>query len=211
MKFDKKHKVKDFNQRFINLLCHIPERHVESIQVEYYTVALPPTVAMLVKAQEKRTLAKKFREAIKVEKDMASISIHQGNEENKPSSSKKNTKKSKGILRTDTEKKDKEPTDMASMQRVIKQLTNGLIDPKKNKGEVKKPFKPFIKKRIDYVPQLPPTSGINIEAYAMDNFFHTHHVNHSKRTCPKFINSFTAMLTPLEPPRKDKRSEKEEE
>ena len=75
---------------------------------------------------------------------MASISSHQGNEENKPSSSQKNTKKNKGIPRTDTEKKDKEPTDMESMQRVIKQLTNELIDLKKSKGEGKKPFKPFM-------------------------------------------------------------------
>jgi hypothetical protein len=179
--------------------------------VEFYTASLPPVVAMFVKVQEKRTLEKKILEAIKVEKDMASISSHQGNEENKPSSSKKNTNKSKGILRTDTEKKDKEPTDMASMQRVIKQLTNDIIDLKKNKGKGMEPFKPFMKKSTDFVPQLPPTSGINIEDYAMDNFYRTHHMNHSKRTCPEFINSFTVMLTTPETPRKDKRSEKEEE
>ena len=65
---------------------------------------------------------------------MASISSHQGNEEKKPSSLEKNTKKNKGILRTDTEKKDKEPTDMASMQRVTKKLMN-IIDLNNNKGE----------------------------------------------------------------------------
>ena len=48
------------------------------------------------------------------------ISNHQGNEENKPSSSEKNIKKNKGIPRLDIEKKEKEPTDMESMQRVIK-------------------------------------------------------------------------------------------
>ena len=56
-----------------------------------------------------------FLEAIKVEKCTASIYSHQGNEENKSSSLEKNTKKSKGILRTDTEKKEKEPTDMEIM------------------------------------------------------------------------------------------------
>ena len=106
---------------------------------------------------------------------------------------------------------DKDPIDMESMQRVIKQLTNELIDLKKRKGEGKKHFKPFMKKRIDFLPQLPPTSGINIKDYAMENYYHTHHANHSERTCPKFINSFIIMLIPLEPPRKDKRSEKEEE
>ena len=49
-----------------------------------------------------------------MEKDIASIASSQGNEENKPSSLEKTTKK-KGILKTDTEKKDKEPTDMESM------------------------------------------------------------------------------------------------
>ena len=95
---------------------------------------MPPTIAVFVKAQEKRTQAEKFVESIKVEKDMASISIHQGNEENKPSSSKKNINKIKGILRLDTEKKDKEPTNMASMQRVIKQLTNDIIDLRRIRG-----------------------------------------------------------------------------
>lgn len=94
------------------------------------------------------------------------------------------------------------------LERISRRKTRRL---KKNKGEGKKPFNPFMKKRIDCVPQLPPTSGINTEDYVMDNFCRTHHANHSERTCPEFINSFTTMLTPLEPPRKDKRSEKEEE
>ena len=45
----------------------------------------------------------------------------------------------------------------------------------------------------------------------MDNFYRTHHANHSERTCPKFINSFTAMLTLPEPPKKSKEGDKEEE
>ena len=101
--------------------------------------------------------------------------------------------------------------DMESMQRVIKQITNKIIDLKKNKGEGKKPFNKFIKKRTNYTPQIPPTSGIHIEYYAMDNYYHTHHANHSERTCPEFIYSFTAMLTPPEPPKRDKRNDKEED
>lgn len=107
--------------------------------------------------------------------------------------------------------KDKEPMDMESMQRVIKQLANEIIDLKRNKGEGKKPFKPFLKKRTDFAPQIPPTSGINLEYYAMENYCRTHHANHSKRTCHKFINSFTAMLTPLEPPKKGNKIDKEED
>ena len=100
---------------------------------------------------------------------------------------------------------------MESMQRVIKQLTNDVIDLKKNKGEGKKPFKPFMKKRTYSSPQIPPILGINIEDYAMENYYRTHHANHSKRTCLEFTNSFTAFLTPSEPPKREKRNEKEEE
>ena len=107
----------------------------------------------------------------------------------------------KGIPKSDLEKKEKDPMDMESMERVIKQLTNQIIDLSKNKGEGKKPFKPFLKKRTSSSPQIPPSLGINLEDYAMENYCHTHHVNHSERTCPEFINSFTAMLTPLEPPK----------
>ena len=100
---------------------------------------------------------------------------------------------------------------MESMQRVIKQLTNDIIDLKKNKREGKKPFKLFMRKRINSTPQIPPTSGINIEDYAMENYCRTHPKNHFERTCPEFINSFTTLPTPPEPPRRDKRNEKEEE
>ena len=89
VRYEKTDKVKDFNQRFINILNWILEKPTESIQFEFYTAALPPPIAMFVKAREKRTLAENFLEAIKVEKDLAPISSHQGNEENKPSSSEK--------------------------------------------------------------------------------------------------------------------------
>ena len=57
---------------------------------------------------------------------------------------------------------------MEITQRVIKQFTNEITDLKKNKGEGKKPFKPFLKKKIDSSPQIPPTSRINLENYAME-------------------------------------------
>ena len=79
---------------------------------------------------------------------------------------------------------------------MIKKLTDEIIDLKKNKGERKKPFNPFIKNRtnIDTPPQIPPTPRINLENYAMDNFCRTHHANHFEKTCLEFINSFSAML-----------------
>ena len=100
---------------------------------------------------------------------------------------------------------------MESMQRFIKKLTKELIYLKKNKVEGKKLFKPFMKKRTNSSPQIPPTSGINIEDYGMENCCRTHHANHSERTFPEFINYFTAMLSPLEPPKRENKNEKEED
>lgn len=99
------------------------------------------------------------------------------------------------------------------MRRIIKQLTNEIIDLKKNKGEVNKSFKLLLKKKTNAnsPPQTPPTLGINLEDYAMENYCHTHHANHSKRTCLKFINSFTIMLLSPEPHKKENKNEKEED
>ena len=68
-----------------------------AIQVEYYTAALPLTVGMFVKRKEIRTLEENFEEALKIEKDLASVSTHQGNEENGASTSGKHGKKNKEV------------------------------------------------------------------------------------------------------------------
>ena len=52
---------------------------------------------MFVKRKEIRTLEENFEEAIEVEKDLASISTHQGNEESEASTSEKQGKKNKEV------------------------------------------------------------------------------------------------------------------
>ena len=76
LNINKNEKVKEFNQRFITLLNKIPNKPSVAIQVEYYFVALPLIVTMFVKRKEIRTLEENFEEAIKVEKDLTSISTH---------------------------------------------------------------------------------------------------------------------------------------
>lgn len=71
--------------------------------------------------------------------------------------------------------------------------------------------KPFLKNKIDSTPQIRPTLGRNLEDYAMENYFQTHHVNDLERTCPEFINSFSVMLTPPKPPKKENKNDKEED
>ena len=95
----------------------------------------------------------------------------------------------------------------------MKPLTNEIIDLKKNKGEGKKPFKPFLKKKknMDSTPQIPPNLRINLEYYDMENYCCTHHANHLERTSPEFINYFTTMFLPLVPPKKESKTDKEED
>ena len=76
LKVNENEKVKEFNQRFITLPNKIPDKPPEAIQVEYYTIALPLTVAMFVKRKGLRTLEENFEEAIQIEKDLAPISTH---------------------------------------------------------------------------------------------------------------------------------------
>lgn len=49
LKINENEKVKELNQRFITLLNKIPDKPSKAIQVEYYTDALPLTIAMFVK------------------------------------------------------------------------------------------------------------------------------------------------------------------
>lgn len=121
-----------------------------------------------------------------MENDLASISSHLSNEENMTSTSERNGKKNKGMSKTKSEKEDKELTNMDIMQQMIKQLINEIIDLKKNKREEKKHFKPLLNKKVDTgtFPSFPPISSINLEDYAMDSFYQTHHANHSKSTFP---------------------------
>ena len=85
IKINRKEKIKDFNHRFITLLNKIPDKPTEAVQIEFYNTALPPPIAMFVKKEKKKTLVEILEEAIKVEKDLATISNHPRNEESKTS------------------------------------------------------------------------------------------------------------------------------
>ena len=97
LKINENEKVKEFNQRFITLLNKILDKPPEAIQVEYYTVALPLTIAMFVKRKEMRTLEENFEEAIQIEKDLASISTHRDNDESEASTAEQHVKNKKEV------------------------------------------------------------------------------------------------------------------
>jgi hypothetical protein len=133
IKINKKEKIKEFNKRFTNLLNKIPDKPVEVVKIEFYTVAFSSPIAMFLKRKEKQNLDENLEEDIKAKKDLESISNNLGNEEKYFSTSENNGKNNMGTFKTDSDKKEKEPADMNSMQRMIKQLKNAIIYLKKSK------------------------------------------------------------------------------
>ena len=71
MNMDNKERIKYFNQRFLILRDKIPTalRLAEEVTIQFYTKALPPTIAMFVKRAKLATLAEVFDETILIEKD----------------------------------------------------------------------------------------------------------------------------------------------
>ena len=102
IKINKKEKIKDFNQIFITLLNETLDKPVDAMQIEFYTIALPPPISMFVKREKKETLVDNLEESIKVEKDLVDISNHPRNEESKSSTSEKNGKKNKGTSKMES-------------------------------------------------------------------------------------------------------------
>jgi hypothetical protein len=191
LKINENETIKEFNQIFITLLNKIPDKPPKAIQVEYYTATLPLIVAMFVKRKEIRTLEENFKEAIKIEKDLASISTHRDNDESEASTSEKQGKKNREV------KSDGKDV-------VIMQLQSEITSLKRSKREGNKPTK---EKNTSH--QTPPTSRINLEDYAMDNFFHAHYANHSEKNCPEFMNLFKAMILPWECQEEEEEEEEE--
>ena len=89
---------------------------------------------------------------------------------------------------------------------VIIQLQSEITSLKRSKREGNKPTK---EKNTSH--KIPPTSGINLEDFAMDNFCHAHYANHSEKSCPEFMNLFKAMILPHECHEEDEEEEEEEE
>ena len=112
---------------------------------------------MFLKNQEKLTLVDNFVEAIQVEKDLETMSSCLGEEEDEI------------LMEYD-------------MDRIISDLKDEITNLKKNKGEGKKPVKKKISTNTSL--KIPPTQGIKLEHYALDNFCHTHCAYHFEKTCP---------------------------
>jgi hypothetical protein len=105
----------------------------------------------------------------------------------------------KNQIKLNKEVKDKEPTNMESLHRIIKKLMIEVVDLKKNIGEVfgsRNPFKPWKKNTNQRHPSPSIIGGINFETYAIDHFRRSHHENHSEKTCRDFKNMLKVFFSP---------------
>ena len=91
------------------------------------------SMAMFVRRAAKPTLTETFDEAIKVEKDMFAIKTNPGVDTDSASSSCK--KAEIPSKTTNPKKRGQDALDLDSIQRVIKKLSNEIIDLKKGTSE----------------------------------------------------------------------------
>ena len=128
-----KEKVKYFNQHFLILRNRIPatSRPTEDVTIEFYTSALPGKIAMFVRQKAKLTLAENFEEAIKVEKDVTATKANPRVDTDSASSSSRKKTDTPAKATTSSDKKSQDALDLDSLQRVIKKLSNEIIDLKK--------------------------------------------------------------------------------
>ena len=98
-----------------------------------------------------------------------------------------------------TKPKEEKTPDYESMAKMMKKLSNKIIDIEKEKEE-QKFFRPYYKKREDSNQSQPPphnTASMNLTEVGMDNFCTFHQQPHSEKNCPQWINSMTLVMNQL--------------
>jgi hypothetical protein len=197
-----KERVKDFNQIFTTILNKFqPEaKPTQELQIEVYANALPASISMFVKRAAKLTLAENFEEAKMIEFQM------KGCKEGQVSLVKKEVQPPprRGLLLTRPTGKQTEQGpekgngDIEDLQRMVKKLSNEIIDMKRSAGEGnqgQRPYKPFFKRNPPFKAIEPPPANLNIDLgnVASDSFCTYHQENHSERDCPQWVHAMNLM------------------
>ena len=100
-----------------------------------------------------------------------------------------------------TKPSEKEPKYLDIVVKLVKKLSNEVVDLMKNNGEGSskpRPFYPFFK-RNDSASKPPkvPCPTLNLYDFGMDNFYSYHHHNHYEKTCPQWVNSMSLVINQL--------------
>jgi len=187
LKMETKEKVKDFNIWFNTLFNRIlaTARPTDEVLMEFYITAFPVPTAMWVKRSNSQTLQVSIDEAVKVENEMLNLTTcHHTTKEKKASQA---SKKINGSDNKGAETKEKDTTDVEGLHRIIKKLTNIVINMKMNSGESTsgsggeynniKPFKPFYRNKTKgshgplALPAPPNEGNLNTEELALIESF----------------------------------------
>ena len=169
---------------------------------------------MFVKRAAKITLAKNFEESKMIEFQM------KGCKESQVSLVKKETQTppQRVILLTRTLGKQAEQApkkgsgDIEDLQRMVKKISNEIIDMKRILGEGnqgQRPYNPFFKRNPPFKEIEPPPANLNIYLgnITSDSLCTYHQENHSERNCPQWVHSMNLManrsldeVSPIEQP-----------
>jgi hypothetical protein len=197
-----KERVKEFNQIFTTILNKFqPEaKPTQELQIEVFANALLAFISMFVKRDAKLTLAENFEEAKMIEFQM------KGCKEGQVSPVKKEIQPPprRGLLLTRPTRKqtkqspEKGNGDIEYLQRMVKKLSNKIIDMKRSAGEgnrIQIPYKPFFKRNPPFKAIEPPPSNLNIDLgnVASDSFFNYHQENQSERDFPQWVHAMNLM------------------
>jgi len=158
LKAEAREPIKDFNLRFNKILNKIPaaSQPSEEVRCEWYIMALPSNLAIFVDRANKTTLVENLTEALAVEKCVVALEKRSAVEE---------CKFKKIFFKEDTKKKQtKDPFDFEGLQKVLKAMSNEMIDIKKQVAETssKNPYRTF--KRNPPMEVKPPSTISNVES-----------------------------------------------
>jgi hypothetical protein len=84
------------------------------------------------------------------------------------------------------------------MQRMVKKLSNEIIDMKRSAGEGnlgQSPYNPFFKRNPSFKAIEPPPTNLNIDLgnVTSDSFCTYHQENHSERNFPQWVHAMNLM------------------
>ena len=126
---------------FNKLLNKIPtaSKPSEQIRSEWYIIALPANIAIFVDKAAKPTVAENMKEALAVEKRINALEKKATIEDRKA--------KKVSFKDVSTKKTPKEPYDMEGLQKVLKTMSNEIVEIKKQVAETstKRPFRNYKK------------------------------------------------------------------
>jgi hypothetical protein len=87
---------------------------------------------------------------------------------------------------------------MERLQRMVKKLSNEIVDMKRNAGEGTsnpRPYKPFFRKNPPFKALEPPPANLNIDLgeVASDSYCNYHQEHHSEKDFPQWVNAMNLL------------------